>query len=76
MLTSKIIKIEGHQVITARDGEVGNRQFLSAAPDFILLDMQMPKMDGYEVARRLRAHDTQWTPIIFLSGMMKMVSNE
>ena len=49
MLTSKIIKIEGHQVITARDGEVGDRQFLSAAPDFILVDMQIPKMDGYEL---------------------------
>ena len=76
MLTSKIIKIEGHQVITARDGEVGNRQFLSAAPDFILLDMQMPKMDDYEAARRIRAHGTQWIPIIFLSGVLKMVSNE
>ena len=76
MLTSKIIKIEGHQVITARDGEVGNRQFLSAAPDFILLDMQMPKMDGYEVARRFRAHETKWIPTIFLSGVLKMVSNK
>ena len=76
MLTSKIIKIEGHQVITARDGEEGDRQFLSAAPDFILVDTQIPKMDGYEVARRIRAHDTQWIPIIFLSGVMKMVSNE
>ena len=57
MLTSKIIKIEGHQVITARDGEVGDRQFLSA-PDFILVDMPIPKMDGYEVVRRTRAHDT------------------
>lgn len=72
MLITDLIEREGHEVIAARDGEEGIRQFLSAAPDLILLDVLMPKMDGYEVARRIRALDTEhWTPIIFLSGMVK-----
>jgi diguanylate cyclase (GGDEF)-like protein len=72
LLTSDIIEQAGHQVITARDGEEGIRQFLGASPDLILLDVQMPKMNGYEVARRIRALDAEhWIPIIFLSGMVK-----
>ena len=72
MITSDFIIHEGHEVITANDGEEGIRQFLSSAPDLILLDVQLPKMDGYEVARRIRGLDEEhWIPIIFLSAMVK-----
>jgi diguanylate cyclase (GGDEF)-like protein len=72
LLTSEFIAQEGHEVVTARNGEEGIQQFLTAAPDLILLDVQMPKMDGYEVARRIRALSAEdWIPIIFLSGMVK-----
>lgn len=72
MLISDFIVREGHEVITANDGEDGIRQFLSNAPDLILLDVQLPKVDGYEVARRIRALDAEhWIPIIFLSAMVR-----
>ena len=41
-------------VVSARDGPSGLRLAESEAPDLILLDIQLPGMDGYEVARQLR----------------------
>jgi diguanylate cyclase (GGDEF)-like protein len=45
--------------------------FASEKPDLILMDVVMPEMDGYEVARKIRAAEgaERWTPIIFLTGM-------
>ena len=42
------LKKEGYQVITASDGEEGVRKTFEENPDLILLDIMMPKMDGYE----------------------------
>lgn len=58
-----------HDVLTALNGEeaieIANRE----RPDVILLDVSMPKMDGYRVARALRCHeDTRDIPIIMLTG--------
>jgi diguanylate cyclase (GGDEF)-like protein len=57
--------------IIANDGETALRLFREEQPDIILLDVIMPGMDGFEVARRIRAMEgqNQWTPIIFLSAM-------
>jgi DNA-binding response OmpR family regulator len=58
----------GFQLITARDGEAAIRAALTHAPDLILLDALLPKMDGLEVCRRLRGKDqTRGTPIILMS---------
>src|SRR3954470_3842789 len=45
----------GHQVRSARDGTSGLALAAEAAPDVALIDVGLPDMDGYEVARRLRA---------------------
>ncbi|HEY9051087.1 MAG TPA: response regulator [Gammaproteobacteria bacterium] len=37
-------------------------------PDLVIMDVIMPEIDGYEAARALRANNTGWVPIIFLSG--------
>ena len=58
----------GYQLLTARDGEEAVRTALSDTPDLILLDVVMPRMDGFEVCRKLRSHDrTRQTPIIMVT---------
>jgi two-component system CheB/CheR fusion protein len=50
-----ILELTGHAVRTAADGPAGLRAAAEFRPDVVLLDIGMPGMDGYEVARRLRA---------------------
>jgi adenylate cyclase len=61
---------EGYEVLTAADGEEGLAAARQHTPDLILLDVMMPKLDGFEVCRRLRA-DTAFpfTPIIMVTAM-------
>ena len=61
---------EGYEVVTAADGEEGLAAARQQAPDLILLDVMMPKLDGFEVCRRLRADATfPFTPIIMVTAM-------
>jgi len=53
-LIKLVLKKEGYQVIAANDGKKGLQKISQESPDLILLDVMMPEMDGYEVARRLR----------------------
>jgi diguanylate cyclase (GGDEF)-like protein len=54
----------------ARDGAAGIEAFKREQPDLVLLDVIMPGMDGFEVARRLRQLEQagEWTPILFLTA--------
>jgi CheY-like chemotaxis protein len=49
-----LLQLQGHQVEFAFDGSVALEKAVSFQPDLVLLDLGMPGMDGYEVARRLR----------------------
>lgn len=60
------LKKEGYEVITAGDGETGLELALNDNPDLILLDIMMPKMDGYEVCRKVR--EKKDIPIIMLTA--------
>lgn len=60
------LKKEGYEVITANDGEAGLELALSQAPDLVLLDIMMPKMDGYTVCRKIREKSDM--PIIMLTA--------
>jgi adenylate cyclase len=61
---------EGYEIITAADGEEGLTAARAHTPDLILLDVMMPKLDGFEVCRRLRADATfPFTPIIMVTAM-------
>jgi CheY-like chemotaxis protein len=53
-LESFILQKNGHEIIQARDGEKGIALAAQTRPALILLDIQLPGMDGYTVARELR----------------------
>ncbi|HEY4069355.1 MAG TPA: response regulator transcription factor [Burkholderiaceae bacterium] len=60
----------GYIVLVATDGESALQRAAQALPDIVLLDAVMPGMDGFEVARRLKAHpETTHIPIIFMTGL-------
>lgn len=60
----------GYDVLVALDGETALRRAVQALPDVILLDAVMPGIDGFEVARRLKADErTAQMPIIFMTGL-------
>ncbi|PEY72104.1 response regulator transcription factor [Bacillus thuringiensis] len=60
------LKKEGYQVVKATDGEDAIEIIQSQAIDLVVLDIMMPKMDGYEVTRQIRTKQNM--PIIFLSA--------
>lgn len=68
MWQKMILRHEPVDVIEATNGEEGVRAALEERPDLILLDVVMPKMDGFEACRRLRASGrTRSTPIIMVT---------
>jgi signal transduction histidine kinase len=50
-----LLRMEGHEVVLAHDGQAALRSFETRCPDVALLDIGMPHANGYEVARRIRA---------------------
>ncbi len=69
MFLKRYLGKQGHEVMSAEDGQEGVAMYAAAAPDLVLLDMMMPDMDGSETVRRMRALSDEWAPIIFLSGL-------
>jgi two-component system cell cycle response regulator DivK len=68
-LVTFILGKHGYQVHAARDGQEGVVQAATLLPDLILLDIQLPGMDGYEVARHLRKNsDLASVPIIAVTS--------
>jgi CheY-like chemotaxis protein/DNA-binding CsgD family transcriptional regulator len=60
----------GYTVLVATSGEAALQRALQALPDIVLLDAMMPGMDGFEVAKRLKAMaETAHIPIIFMTGL-------
>ena len=57
---------DGYRVVQARDGEEALRRFGEEEVDLVVLDIMLPKLDGFEVCRRLRSEST--VPIIMLTA--------
>ena len=66
ILTFNLIR-EGYETLEALDGAAGLKLALDEDPDLILLDLMLPKMDGFEVCRTLREQGRA-TPIIMLTA--------
>jgi chemosensory pili system protein ChpA (sensor histidine kinase/response regulator) len=68
-ITSRMLVREGFEVATAKDGVDALQQLQELKPDCILLDVEMPRMDGFEFARNVRADDnTRSIPIIMITS--------
>ena len=63
------LAVHGYDIVTATDGEAALTRARETLPDLILLDVMMPKLDGLEVCRRLRAEATlPFMPIILVTA--------
>jgi len=68
MLSRRLIK-RGYEIVMAEDGQEGIDMTMSEMPDLILLDMSLPVIDGWEVAKHLKGDDaTKHIPIIALTA--------
>ncbi|MEN2985400.1 MAG: response regulator [Thermodesulfovibrionaceae bacterium] len=72
-LVKKILKKQGYEIIEAVDGEDAIVKAVAYRPDLILMDISIPKIDGYEVTKRLKSRvDFKNVPIIaFTAHAMK-----
>ncbi|HEY3127136.1 MAG TPA: response regulator, partial [Candidatus Limnocylindria bacterium] len=60
------LRQEGFEVIAAEDGERGLEAFHQSRPDVVVLDVMLPKLDGFEVCRRIRRESD--VPILMLTA--------
>ena len=69
-MVSTVLRNEKHEVITASDGEEGLATAQGTRPDLILLDVMMPKMDGWTFIKQLRSMpDFAFVPVVFLTAL-------
>jgi len=70
-ITSRMLEREGFQVTTAKDGVDALEQLVEYKPDVMLLDIEMPRMDGFDLARNVRADARlKDVPIIMITSRM------
>ena len=69
MLKMRLELLGDFEVLTAEDGETGGEMAAAERPDIILMDLEMPVVDGWEATRRLRSNpQTRDIPVIALSA--------
>jgi chemosensory pili system protein ChpA (sensor histidine kinase/response regulator) len=68
-ITSRLLAREGYQVVLAKDGVDALEQLLDVMPDVILSDIEMPRMDGFDFVRNLRADERlKSLPVIMITS--------
>ena len=68
-MCSAVLGAQGHEVLEAADGREGLARATSDEPDLALLDVNMPLLDGYELAAALRQGErTRHLPFVFVTG--------
>src|SRR5947209_11457432 len=69
-LLQETLIAEGMEVVTAPDGRSSLEEFARLKPDLVLLDVNMPFLDGFEVCRRLKSNpETRLTPVVLVTGL-------
>jgi len=75
-VVTKIMQSRGHTVETARDGEEALEAVADSRPDLIILDINLPKLDGFEVCRRLKTDErTRHIPIVMMTAAYTTVDD-
>lgn len=63
------LEVEGYDVLLARHGEEAYEVAVAQHPDLIILDIMMPRLDGYQTCEKLKANDeVKGIPVVFLSA--------
>ncbi|MDQ3964522.1 MAG: response regulator [Actinomycetota bacterium] len=71
------LELEGYQVLTANNGEEAIAAANTETPDLVILDIMMPRLDGYQTCERLKADDaTKDIPVVFLSAKAQQADIE
>ncbi len=66
------LKADGYEVLSAENGEEGLKIALAEKPDLVILDVMMPRMDGFGVLEKLRAdYEMKDKPVLIYSNLMK-----
>ncbi|MEI6150377.1 MAG: response regulator, partial [bacterium] len=77
LLVGARLRAAGYEVVTAEDGETAIASTLREQPVMVLLDLGLPKMDGFEVCRRLKADPvTCGIPIMVFSAKSQQVDKD
>lgn len=68
-IVSQALRRHGYETASASDGDAALEKIFSLRPDLVILDLMLPKMDGWEVCRRMRAEpETERIPILMLTA--------
>lgn len=67
MIVKETLETQGFSIETAADGEEGLRKFFVSRPQVLVADVMMPRMDGFEMVRRIRERDRE-TPVLYLTA--------
>ena len=65
-----LLRMQGFEVVTASDGEDALTEFAHHEPDLVLLDVEMPRLNGFEVCRKLKQKpESRLTPVVLVTGL-------
>lgn len=77
MLVRRILMVEDFIIVEAEDGSLGIEAALREKPDLILMDMNLPEMDGYELTKKLRSiSELDGIPIIAMTANVMLGDKE
>src|SRR5581483_8096633 len=69
-LFKSLLQDSGYEVVVASDGRRSLEEFARSRPDLVLLDVQMPVVNGFEVCRRLKCHpESRLVPVVLVTGL-------
>ena len=70
-ITGRLLEREGYRVVTAKDGVDALEQLIDTVPDVVLSDIEMPRMDGFDLVRNIRANARlKHLPVIMITSRL------